>query len=177
MHSLLGLNSWSSRCSLALLSIQWLVREVSLYWSNSWSCKHNIAKYLEWSSMFTVKNTSLCLKHWSLIVTCDLTVEDENGYQASVGEEYLYLRWSWEEILKIEDDTEDDINSCVKDDTCDKASSRVQWRNCNVVTGSWAYPPPKKKCLQIIFSDILITCLKMFKCFSLSLILCSSLRD
>ena len=85
----------------------------------------------------------------------------------------------YEVILRrdTEDDTEDDINSCVKDDTCDKASSRVQWRNCNVVTGSWAYPPPKKKCLQIIFSDILITCLKMFKCFSLSLILCSSLRD
>ena len=39
--------------------------------------------------MFTVKNTSLYLKHWSLIVTCDLIVEDENGYQASVGEEYL----------------------------------------------------------------------------------------
>ena len=48
----------------------------------------------------------------------------------------------YEVILRrdTEDDTEDDINSCVKDDTCDKASSRVQWRNCNVVTGSWAHP-------------------------------------
>ena len=148
MHSLLGLNSWSSRCSLALLSIQWLVREVSLYWSNSY-----LILQAQHSKIFGMILHVYCEEYFfileALIIDC-----------------YLWFdcwRWEWlssicwwrvslvttdnsmkkyEVILRrdTEDDTEDDINSCVKDDTCDKASSRVQWRNCNVVTGSWAYP-------------------------------------